>query len=201
MGALPLPLRSANVLKHAPSGWSLASLSGRLTELSGAEDSASLTLAFGLVRQAQLLEEPVAWVSIQGQSFYPPDAAAGGVDLDALAVVHVGSVKELGRAADHLSRSGAFGLIVLDVANATVPIAVQSRLLGLARKHDIATLFLTRKKPEVPSLGSLISLRGQTRRRKTGLDKFTCNLRIVKDKRRAPGWSHMEICNGPPGLH
>ena len=196
-----LPLRTANALPYSPSEWNMASLSGRLTELSGAADSAAPTLAFGLVRQAQLLEEPVAWVLFSGQSFYPPDAAAGGVDLDALAVVKVASVKELGRAADHLGRSGAFGLIVLDVANATVPIAVQSRLLGLARKHDIATLFLTRKKPEVPSLGSLISLRGQTRRRKTGLDKFTCNLRIVKDKRRAPGWTHEEICNGPAGLH
>ncbi len=196
-----LPLRTANALPYSPSEWNMASLSGRLTELSGAADSAALTLAFGLVRQAQLLEEPVAWVLFSGQSFYPPDAAAGGVDLDALATVFVKSVKELGRAADHLGRSGAFGLIVLDVNNATVPTAVQSRLLGLARKHDTAMLFLTQKKSAVPSLGSLISLRGQTRRRKTGLDKFTCNLRIVKDKRRAPGWTHEEICNGPSGLH
>jgi len=50
-----LPLRTASVLPHLPSEWNLASLSGRLTELSGAEDSAALTLAFGLlvVRQAR----------------------------------------------------------------------------------------------------------------------------------------------------
>jgi len=52
-----------------------------------------------------------------------------------------------------------------------------------------------------PSLGSLISLRGQTFQRRSGRDEFTCELRVLKDKRRAPGWVIEEICGGPAGLH
>lgn len=196
-----LPLPTARALPFSRSEWKLASLAGRLTELSGTGDSAALTLAFGLVREAQLLEEPVAWVTLRHHSFFPPDVAAGGVDLTTLAVVRVERQRGLARAADHLARSGAFGLIVLDVADAVLPMAALARLMGLARKHDIALLFLTRKHEQNPSLGSLISLRGQTKRRRTGRDQFTCNLLVVKDKRRAPGWNHEEVCGGPAGLH
>jgi recombination protein RecA len=198
---MALPMRSVQALPYPPSEWKLASMAGRLVELSGAEDGAALTMAFGLVREAQLLEEPVAWVSLLHHSFFPPDAAAGGVDLNALAVVRVEHQKALARAADHLARSGAFGLIVLDVMEGVVSMAVQSRLLGLARKHDIAMVFLTRKTEHRPSLGSLISLRGQATRKRSGLNAFTCRLCIVKDKRRAPGWNHTEVCGGPAGLH
>jgi recombination protein RecA len=199
----------------APSEWSLAGLAGRLVELSGAEDSAALTFALGLVRQAQLLGEPVAWVGTSAESFYPPDAAAGGVDLDALAVVRVPDVRALTRAADQLARSGAFGLLVLDVGpfgsgrkttgsrsrGGGVPTAALSRLLGLAQKHGMAVVFLTDKPARAPSLGSLVSLRAQAVRRQTGKDEFTCELHVVKDKRRAPGWVVREVCGGPPGLH
>jgi len=195
MGAL-------GALRQGPrSEWSLAGLAGRLVELSGAEDSASLTLAFGLVRDAQLIGEPAAWVALESHTFFPPDAAAGGIDLDALAVVRVGREREIVLATDKLARSGAFGLIVLDLNEGRVPMAAQSRLLGLAQKHNVALIFLTHKPENVPSLGSLFALRGQTSRRKTGDDEFTCTLRVVKDKRRAPGWEHCEVCRGPAGLH
>ena len=55
--------RASTLLSTQPAEWNLAGLSKRLVELSGAEDSASLTIAFGLVRQAQLLREPVAWIT------------------------------------------------------------------------------------------------------------------------------------------
>ena len=183
------------------SGWNLAGLAGRLVELSGAEDSASLTLAFGLVREAQLMNEPVAWVALETHTFYPPDAAAGGVDLDALAVIRVGREREIVHAADLLARSSAFGLIVLDLGAGRVAMSAQSRLLGLAQKHNVVLLFLTHKPENQPSLGSLIALRGQTSRRRSADDEFTCTLRVVKDKRRAPGWEHTEVCRGPSGLH
>lgn len=194
--------RTAHMLQRAPSEWRLLSLRGQIVEISGAEDSASLTVALGLVREAQLFDEPVAWVTREDQSFYPPDAAEGGVDLDAVAVVRVPGARALARAADHLARSGAFGLLVLDVADAIrVPAPVLSRLRGLAHKHGTAIVFLTLKRPAAPSLGSLVSLRAQTRKRRTGEDAFTCELRIVKDKRRAPGWGHAEVCRGPSGMH
>ena len=79
--------------------------------------------------------------------------------------------------------------------------AVLSRLMGLAQKHGIALVFLTNKTDGAPSLGSLISLRVQTQRKKLGRDEFACVLTAVKDKRRAPGWTHLEVCRGPAGLH
>jgi recombination protein RecA len=222
----------------APSEWSLSGLAGRLVELSGSENSSVLTAAFGLVRQAQLLGEPVAWVTPHTESFFPPDAAAGGVDLETLAVIRLGLAgvagvagptanavgagavrttggsrtrwghsgprayeRAMARAADQLVRSGGFGLIVLDLGPLQVPMAALSRLLGLAQKHNTAFLFLTDKQDRAPSLGSLVSLRAQAVRRKTGVDEFTCELLVLKDKRRAPGWSHKEICGGPAGLH
>jgi len=200
--AAAMRLPRGRMLSARATGWNLAGLSGRLVELSGAEESAVLTMAFGLVREAQLGDEPVAWITLDSQAFYPPDAAVGGVDLDALVVVRAAKVRELARAADHLARSSAFGLLVLDLAeNQLVAMPILSRLLGLAQKHDVAILFLTRKPATAPSLGSLVSLRGQASRRRTGHDHFTCELLVVKDKRHAPGWSHVEICRGPAGLH
>jgi recombination protein RecA len=191
-------LRSGAALRGGPAEWSLASLSGRLAELSGDGESAALTLAFGLVREAQLRGQPAAFVAPLTETFFPPDAAAGGVDLDALAVVRT---PDPGRAATHLLRSGAFGLVVLDLGAARLGTALQARLLGLAQKHRAAVLFLTRKAAEEPSLGSLVSLRGAASRRREGWDRFACEVTILKDKRREPGWRHREVCRGPDGLH
>jgi recombination protein RecA len=202
MSVLSTALRSWREIEPAaPSEWSLPGLAGRLVELSGADDSAALTFACGLVRQAQLLGEPAAWVAVAAETFYPPDAAAGGVDLAALAVVRVPDPRGLVRAADQLARSGAFGLVVLDVGPHRIAMAALSRLRGLAQKHQAAVVFLTDKPARAPSLGSLISLRGQALQRRSGRDEFTCELRVLKDKRRAPGWVIEEICGGPAGLH
>ena len=47
--------------------------------------------------------------------FFPPDAAEGGVDLDALLVVRARDLSSMASAADQLARSGAFGLLVVDL--------------------------------------------------------------------------------------
>ncbi len=191
----------ASALRTVPSAWTLPGLSGRLVEVSGAEDSAALTVALGLVRQAQLAGEPAAWVTLAAETFYPPDAAAGGIDLAALAVVRVPDPRGLLRASDQLARSGGFGLVVIDAGPARLPLVALSRLLGLAQKHGVCLLFVTDKGERAPAIGSLVSLRGHARRRRTGLDEFTCEMVAVKDKRRAPGWTHTEVCGGPSGLH
>jgi len=197
-----MSLPALKKLEHfAPSAWTLPGLAGRLVEISGAEDSAALTVALGLVRQAQLLGEPAAWVALATETFFPPDAAAGGVDLDALAIVRVSGTRELARAADQLARSGGFGLVVIDAGPLRIPLPALSRLMGLAQKHGLAVVFLTDKAGRAPSLGSLVSLRGHARRRRTGDDEFACELTVLKDKRRAPGWTHQEVCGGPSGLH
>jgi len=181
--------------------WGLEQITGRLVEISGAGAAAALTLAFGLVLEAQRRGEPVAWIALEERGFYPPDAAEGGVDLDALVVVRVANAKAVGRVADQLVRSGAFGLIVLDLdAGADVPTPLQTRLVGLAQKHQTALLCLTEKGGELPSLGSLVSLRVQAQRERVCDDRFSCGLAVLKDKRRGPTWTHAEVYRGPAGL-
>jgi recombination protein RecA len=181
--------------------WTRAALSGRLTEISGVGAMASLTSAFGLVLDAQGRSEPVAWITLPETSFYPPDAADSGIDLDALAVVCVPGAPEGARAAERLLRSGAFGLIVLDLGrDARVPTALLGRLVSLAKRHDTALVCLTNKPRDAASLGSLVSLRAEVMREKCGDDRFSCKLAVLKDKNRGPGWSHSEVVLGPAGL-
>jgi len=181
--------------------WGLEQVAGRLVEISGVGATAALTVAFGLVLEAQRQGEPVAWITLQERSFYPPDTAEGGVDLDALVVVQVPDARAATHAADQLIRSGAFGLIVLDLsAAAAVPTPLQTRLVGLAQKHRTAILCITEKGSGSPSLGSLVSLRVQAERGRLAGDRFSCRLAVLKDKRRGPTWTHAEVCRGPAGL-
>ena len=216
---------AASPFRDAPAGrrpagaplrsWRLANLAGRLAELSSREGAAAgLTLAFSLVLDAQRAGEPVGWLTADESAFFPPDAARGGIDLDALVVVRLPAADRLPRAAEHLARSGAFGLLVLDLGEAArVPVPMQMRLLGLARQHESAVLFLTRKGRDAASLGSLVSLRAEAERepvarpepagevaRRAGVSAFTCTVRVLKDKRGGPGWRHVEVCRGPDGL-
>ncbi len=210
--AQPIPLQSLCGVRPAEAlpewsapGWSLEALAGRLVELTAATGAAVLTLASLLVYEAQESGEPVAWVTTLDQSFFPPDLASTGVNLQALPVVRVEEAKQLGRAASQLMRGGAFGLVVVDLCNTpvqhTLPIPTQTRLLGLTQKHDATCLFLTTKTKKVPSLSSLVSLRGQCCIQRRASDEFVCRLRAVKDKRHAPGWTHEVNCRGPLGLH
>ena len=96
--------------------WSFAAFVSRLTELSASPAGAPLTLAFRLVLDAQRRGEPVAWIGRKDAPFYPPDAADTGVDLAALPVVWTADAVTAAKAADLLVRSGAFGLVVLDLA-------------------------------------------------------------------------------------
>jgi recombination protein RecA len=204
MSAAVIPLFREVDLERAPTsdapGWQVSALTGRLVELSGQDDGAQLTAAFGLVLQAQRLEEPVAWVSTTDSCFFPPDAAEGGVDLETLCLVRVPIAADVPRAAEQLLRSGAFGLVVLDLGEASrVPMAMLSRLSGLARKHASAVVFLTDKPGHRESIGSLVSLRAEVTKEEAD-DGFVCEVSVVKDKRRAPGWAYRELCRGPAGV-
>ena len=182
--------------------WSRRQLAGRLCELSSIPGSALLTAAFRLVLEAQAEGEPVAWIAATPDTFFPPDAADNGVDLKALVVVRVPGARAAARSADRLLRSGAFGLIVMDLnSNPALSIPLQARLVQQARTHDTAVLCLTSKAGNAPSLGSLVSLRGQTSCRRLGADRFRVDIEVLKDRRHGPGWRHTEICRGPDGLH
>lgn len=195
--------------------WARAELVGRLTEVSAHVGGTCLTVATGLVLSAQRDNEPVAWITHPDRLFFPPDLAASGVDLDALAVIRIGEGRhsksgrlnqrsgsaELARAADKLLRSGAFGLVIVDLGqDDAISQALQSRLVGLAQKHDAAVVLLTQKSAQSGSVGSLVSLRAQAKRIRLGAGRFACELEVVKDKRRGPGWTHREQCCGPMGL-
>lgn len=187
--------------RDAARDWSLSSLAGRLTEIADSGAAPALTAAASLILQAQQRGEPAAWVGFGNSIFFPPDLVEWGIDLDALPVVRVPDALAASRAADQLLRSGAFGLVVLDLkAEARMHMAVQSRLAALARKHHAALLCLTRKKRGAPSLGPLVSLHGEGRITRTAFSRFDWEIRVVKDKRGAPGWSHTESCRGTDGL-
>ena len=111
-------------------------MAGRLVEISGQRAVANLTVAFGLVLEAQKRNEPVAWVTLRQSTFYPPDVADSGISLAHLAVVRVPDTPLL------------------------------TKLVGLARKHATAVVVLTEKNGRTSSVSSLISLRAEARRNK-----------------------------------
>ena len=186
----------------APERWSLAALRGRLVELSARGAAATLTAAIEVVAEAQTQGEPVAWLTLTQSSFYPPDAAESGIDLAALVIVRAADATTLARAAERLLRSGAFGLIVLDLgAQAELSMQIQGRLVTLAQTHDAAIVCLTEKPNDAASLGSLVSLRAEAlRSTRAEHGELTVTLRALKDKRRGPGWAHSLKRRGPAGM-
>ena len=202
--------------------WTLEELIGRLVEISGGRrpravgrpsgvggtagrpsterGPAVLTVACLLLLEAQRLRVPAAWVSVGRSSFYPPDMAENGVDLSALPVIWAGDPQAAGRAADWLLRSAAFGLLIIDMqGGGRLPQSLQGRLVQLARKHRAALICLTEGAAD--SLGSLVSLRAEASWERTDPSRMLCEIHVLKDKRRGPGWRHTEVCRGPAGLH
>ncbi len=181
--------------------WSFTTLAGRVVELSGIGATAPLTFACSLILDAQEQSEPVAWITQSPSHFFPPDVSEHGIDLAALALVRVPDTASAVRAADLLTRSGAFGVVVLDLGrDLGVPFALQARLVQLARQHATVILCLTEKATHSPSFSSLVSLRVETQRQHVGPDRFRCVLRAVKDKRAGPGWRIIDEYCGPLGL-
>lgn len=189
---------------HVPSSarWGFEALAGRLSELSGLGPTARLSLAIGLVCEAQRAGETAAWVTNRRSTFFPPDAAKSGVDLARLPVVFTPDAPAAARATWRLIQSGGFGLVVLDLvgSDAEVPIPLQSRLTGAAQAHGAAVVFVTEKAADRASLGSLVSLRCEAHREAAGGGRFLCTARALKDKRRGPGWTYAEVRRGPAGL-
>jgi len=192
----------------AQTSWGLAALRGRLVELSARGASATLTAAIELVAEAQEQSEPVLWLTLQTGTFYPPDVADSGIDLAALVVVRCPDATAAARTAERCLRSGAFGLVILDLGGhhessradgRDLSMQIQGRLVTLAQTHDAAVVCLTEKTQDTASLGSLVSLRAEAlRRRET--PEFAVELRVLKDKRRGPGFTQSLKRRGPAGL-
>jgi hypothetical protein len=201
---------------------------GRLVEMSGHHDStvpgARTTAAVSVLRAAQHEGETAAWIQPRGGALYPHDLELYGIDLDALLVVHVprtNSVAERGteenalpfrlcKAAELLLRSGAFGLVIVDLTERAPPSgseAWQGRLLGLCRQHDARVLLLTEKPTTADSLGALVGLRIEPRRyRETpphnwrGGGLFTLEHAVLKNKSGASLRVAQDRVRGPWGL-
>lgn len=212
MASLPLHLATARPeIQPGGSQWALAAIAGRLVEVTGAEDTAALTMVVQLLLDAQQQGEQTAWVACTGSLPFPPDLLENGLDLEALIVVRVPDLLAGARAADSLIRSGAFGLVVVDVdGTPRIPTPVLARLASLAQRHHTALIFLTQYRAVSRSasagtggtspLGSLISLRVRARRQRLAADRFRCWLEVLKDKRRGPTWGVDEVCRGAPGM-
>jgi recombination protein RecA len=181
-------------------GWALAELTGRLVEISGRGAVAPLSAAIALVHQAQEQGELTAWIALAGSTFFPPDVDDSGVDLESLAVVRVKDSRQAARCAEKLIRSGAFGLVTLDLGtDDDIPIALQGRLVSLAQRHDTAIVCVTEKEAPSPSIGSMVSLRVEARRFSVA-GGTGYRIHVIKDKRHGPSWSHEENARGPAGL-
>jgi len=180
--------------------WTFDEVAGRLVEISSSTAAAALTLTFTLIHEAQERGEPVGWVTLADSFFYPPDAARGGADLAALVVVRLTHAESIARAGEKLLRSGGFGVVVLDLGAADVPMALQTRLTGLAHRHHTALICLTEKDSGAFSLGSLVSLRAHAEKKRIEDNRFACALRVLKDKKRGPTWHYEELYTGPAGL-
>jgi recombination protein RecA len=160
-----------------------------------------LTLAFTVVREIQHRGEPVAWVMSGESLFYPPDVSDSGVDCEAVVVVQVPDALSIARAAEILARSGAFGLVVLDLGGqAHIPLPMQARLLHAAQRHDMIVLCLTDTGQHTPSLGSLVSLRLEAGREPLAVGQYRCEAVARKDKRSGPGWRDGAPFAPPLGL-
>ena len=181
--------------------WRPAELAGRLCELAADPHGAHLTLACAMIRAYQGAAEPVAWVTTTRDTFFPPDVARGGVDLAALPVVTVPDLHAVATAADRLTRSGAFGLVVLELgARLAIPAPFLGRLARLARRHDSALLCLTTPAPGA-TLGSLIALRGRAFRDATPqAGHLRCGIHVSKDRQRGPGRALAASYRAPHGL-
>ena len=182
--------------------WSLERLRSRLTELVGTADSANISVAARLIGDAQHRGALAAWVATDRTVFFPPDLSAAGIDLAAMPVVWATAEGSAARSAERLVRTGAFGIIVIDLARAHVlSTAAQGRLLRLAEQHRTVVLILRRARSGAEHSGSLVSVRAQSSRERLTEGRFRCTIRNIKDKRVAPGWSVSEEFNGPPGLY
>ena len=178
----------------------LESCSGRWVEWVMGASPAGLSLLGGVILDAQRQGGIVAWVSDGRSLFFPPDLVATGIDVAALPVVLVDSVRQAARAADMLLRSGGFVLVVLDLDVSTdFSLPMQTRLSGLAKANCAALLRLLPVR-HGPQRGSLVSLRVKTEKRRIGHDAFLCTAQATKDKRRAPGWTESELYSGTDGL-
>lgn len=168
---------------------SLASLLGRWVELEG---NASLTAAAHWMQQAQQESHYVLWLGAREATVFAPDLHKNAIDLTRVVFVFLPHARAMAAAADELLRSGAFSLCIFDLVSLesreqhNMPAAMETRLLGLAQKHQVALLRLSRDVQQTTMHNaSLVSLRVECSR--AGENRTSLLWHIEKDKVRGPG--------------
>jgi hypothetical protein len=193
--------RAAAMRKAAcGASWRFDNLVGVLAEISEERPSGAVSFAADIIAEAQAQNEPVAWVTGTESIFFPPDLRSRGVDLSAVAVIRVSGETDTFMAVEWLVRSGAMGLVTVDLQmHGNITDAALGRLLKLAERNLCAVLFLTRKRGQDPSLGSRISLRGCVTR--SGSGPFAVDIHTTRDKRSNSGSRQSRWYHGPSGMH
>jgi recombination protein RecA len=93
---------------------------GRVIEIYGAESAGKSTLAMSAVAQAQKAGGLCAYVDVE-HAMDPVYAKAIGVDIDSLLISQPDSAEQALEIIEHLVRSGALDMVVLDSVAALVP--------------------------------------------------------------------------------
>jgi len=190
---------------HLTSGkLDLSGVRGQLVEVRSVGSPAGLSAVCVLIKEAQAEREPIAWIMTHDSIFYPPDLIEQGIDVGAMVVIKVHGARLGARAADHLLRSGAFGLIVIDLGEDTnIPGPSQNRLMQWAHKHQTAVVCLTRfedaeNDEDHRSLGTMVALSVEVRK-EAGESGFVCTARALRNKRGGAWRSERRHC-GPVGM-
>lgn len=105
---------------------------GRIVEIFGPESSGKTTLALHLIAEAQKLAGAAAFVDAE-HALDPTYAQAIGVNLDQLLLSQPNSGEQALEITEHLVRSGAVDIIVIDSVAALVPEAEIAGAMGDAQ--------------------------------------------------------------------
>jgi recombination protein RecA len=197
-----IPVFRATKLRPVAGGgsWQFENLVGILSEISEETACGAVSFVADIILEAQCRNEPVAWVAGARSTWFPPDLADRGVDLSAVTVIRAGGEEGSLTAAEWLVRSGAWGLVIVDADGEwKASDASLGRILKLAGRSQCAAVFLTRKRPHEPSLGSRISLRGCVTR--IGPEPFHIAITTIKDKRSNASSRISRQYHGPSGMH
>ncbi len=181
--------------------FSFDALRGRLIEIPLDVGTPAFSVVSLLLREAQAQSEPAAWVTSGTSIFYPPDFEVNGVNVTHLPVVWSGSRECALRSTEHLLRSGAFGLVVVDLdGRGEVRTSRLGAINRLAEFERALVVFLTVAGKE-SELGSLISARFIVDIVRKKPNRFVCRIRAVKDRRAPDGWVEERIFRGADGLY
>ena len=116
---------------------------GKLTEFTGPSSSGKLTLALRALAAAVAEGGVAACIDLPG-TFYPPAAAAMGIDLDRLVLVRPADGAAAVKAASILLLSEGFDALLLDLGGARAHPDALARLPDLSARGQAATIAVTR---------------------------------------------------------